>query len=116
MTTQTTEIPQTVIDTLVAELVDLAEHAEQIKARTADIRAQLAKLPIGDHAGAGTPFSVRPPSRRFDAEAAFAALPDYVKPLCLGPVAAKVKAQIAPAQLDEFMVDGSGANIVTFKA
>lgn len=102
-------------DELRAEIADLDDRMAELKSRRDAIVAELAKLPAGTYDTPAGGFTVRPPSRRFDLDRAFDSLPDYVQPLCLGPVAAKVKAQIPPAALDAFMTGGEGPNVVTIR-
>jgi hypothetical protein len=102
-------------DDLVAELVDIVERVEALKEREAAIRAELAKLPIGTHHSAAGSFAVRGASRKFDADRAYASLPEAAQALCLGVVPGLVKAQIPPAALDAFMVESPNGPTVVLK-
>lgn len=111
MTTRTA--PTT--EELRAEIGQIDDQVEQLQTRRKAIVAELAKLPAGSYDTAAGGFTVRPPSRRFDADRAYASLPAAAQKLCVGVVPALVKSQIPPAALDAFMVDSQGANIVSFK-
>lgn len=111
MTTRTQATPGEIR----AEVADIDARLEELKERRGVLIAQLATLPLGSYETPAGSFTVRPPSRRFDADRAYTSLPKAAQALCVGPIPALVKAQIPPAALDAFMIDGTGPNTVTLR-
>lgn len=99
-----------------AEIAQIDERLDELTTRRRAIVAHLAELPAGSYDTPAGGFTVRPPSKRFDSERAYASLAPAAQKLCVGPIAALVKAQIPPAALPAFMVTPDGAsNVVTIK-
>lgn len=102
------------VQDMVNELVDLNDRIVTLEERRSQIKASLATLPPSTYVQpSGVQLIVKAPSRRFDSERAYAAMSPEAQALCVGPIPAKVKAQIPPALLDQFMVAGNGSNTVT---
>ncbi len=100
-------------DTDVQRLLELQETRERIDAETAEIKTRLAaSLTPGSHGIAGVTVTVSAPSRRFNVDKAWEALPESLRAVCVSPDAKKIKANLAPTVVDAFMEPGVGNPVV----
>jgi hypothetical protein len=92
---------------LVAALADLQGRISELTEQAEGIKAELRTLPANDYDIDGRPALRILPTRRFDAAAALAALPEAVRPTCLKvePDPAAIKRHLTPDQAETFMVE-----------
>lgn len=110
MTTQPDQAqPIRSVDQLVADYLDINDKIQALTGQADTIKAALRDLGIGRHATtSGIPVVVTAPARRFNIDRAWTMLTPDQQYLAVGPVAAKVKAQLAPVLLDQCMDPGAG--------
>lgn len=100
---------QTNLDTLAARYADLSDHIDQLLAARNDVIDQLRLLGPGKHpTTVGVTVTITPPSRRFNADLAWTMLNADQQAVCVGPIPAKIKSQLAPVLLEQCMEPGTG--------
>lgn len=107
-----TEQQTTTLDDDVRAYLDLSERIEQLTAERENIKARLRAAGVGRHETTfGVAVSVSS-NRRFNIDAAWAALTAEQQALCLSPDAKKVRSQLPPALADAFMEDAGEPRVV----
>lgn len=103
----------TTLDADVATYLDLIDRIKGLEDQLATVKARLAERPIGTHDTAhGVKVVISAPSRKFDVELAWNMLNAEQRAATVGPIAAKVKAQLPAVLVDACMQPGTGAPIV----
>ena len=109
----TNPVPIATLDDDAASLLELQEKIEELSFQAATIQARLAQRGPGTYPTShGVKVVVTAPSRSFNLDKALTMLTPDQLALCQGPVAAKVKKQLAGVLVDECMEPGTGSPTV----
>lgn len=98
---------------IVADLADLQARISELSTRAEALKAELRSLPAGDHDIDGHPALRITPTRRFDPQKGLALVPEPLRGDCYTRTldATKVKGYLAPALLEQAMVESGKAKV-----